>query len=91
MHVRLPGDLYLPSPLGRFRVPVVGRQAGGHSSPARHLVNFGSPAVPSPGAETGSAPSYEQPTSIWRLDRLPALQTLWEPEMGANVFSRPRT
>ena len=21
----------------------------------------------------------------------PALQTLWEPEMGANVFSRPQT
>jgi hypothetical protein len=56
-----------------------------------HLVNFGSPAVPSPGAETRSASSYEQHTLIWRLDRLPALQTLWEPEMGANLFRRPRT
>jgi hypothetical protein len=41
-------DLYLPSPLGRFRVPGVGRQAGGHSRRLGHLVNFGSPAVPSP-------------------------------------------
>ncbi len=48
---------------------LAGRRA---ATPRRlgHLVNFGSPAVPFPGAETGSAPSYEQPTSIWRLDRL---------------------
>ena len=54
-----------------------------------HLGNFGSPAVPSPGAETGSAPSYEQPTSIWRLDRLRRSRRCgsqkWEPTCSAAL------
>jgi hypothetical protein len=44
-----------------------------------------------PGAETGSASSYEQPLAILVAEWLPTLQTLREPEMGANVFSRPQT
>jgi hypothetical protein len=55
-HVRLPGDLYLPSPLGRFRVRGVGRQAGGHSPPARTSRELWFASCPLPGAETGSAP-----------------------------------
>jgi hypothetical protein len=55
MHVRLPGGHVPAQPTRPFPRPRRGRQVGGHFYPL---------PLPSPGAKTWSAPSYEQPASI---------------------------
>jgi hypothetical protein len=79
-------------PTGPFPGPGRGQQAAGQSPVGSDVSwTLGSPAVRSSGTTIGSAASYEQPASIWRIGRLSAFQVLWEPEMGANVFRRPQT
>ena len=91
MHVRLPRDMYLPSPLGRFRVPgVVARWAA--SPPARTSRELWFAGYPFPrskdliGTELRAAR-----VDLGVLSGSQPSPTLWEPEMGANVFSLPRT
>jgi hypothetical protein len=64
------------------------RQTRGHSPAYSDICEPGSPAVP--GAETDRHRATSSLDDLG-LEQHPALQTLREPEMGANVFSRPRT
>ena len=82
-------DPYPPSPLVRFRV--YGSEAARRVAtplptrtslnPVRHLCPEQSPI----GIERRAA------LDDLGLEQHPALRTLWEPEMGANVFSRRQT
>jgi hypothetical protein len=82
-------DPYPPIPLVRFRV--YGSKAARRVAtppPARTSVNPVRQPCPeqSPiGIELRAA------LDDLGLEQHPALQTLWEPEMGANVFSHPQT
>jgi hypothetical protein len=84
-----PRDQYPPSPFVRFRVygskaarsaatPPLARAS---VNPVRHLCPEQRPI----GIELRAA------LDDLGLEHHPALQTLREPEMGANVFSRPQT
>ena len=86
------GDLYRQSPLVCFRISGstdAGRAATAPS--ARTCCEPGSPTTGS-GAETGADIELQEALNdLGILNDSRVLQTLWEPEMGANVFSRPRT
>ena len=60
MHVRLPGDMYLPSPLGRFRVPGV-------------VARWAATSIPPPEQRPDRHRATSSPRRSWRLERLPAL------------------
>jgi hypothetical protein len=82
-------DPYPPSPLVHFRV---------YGSKAARRVATPPPTRTSVNPVRQLCPE-ESPIGIELraaldglvLEQHPALQTLWEPEMGANVFSRPQT
>ena len=82
-------DPYPPSPLVRFRV--YGSQAARRVAtppPTRTYVNPVRQLCP---GESPIGIELRAALDDLGLQQHPALQTLWEPEMGANVFSRPQT
>jgi hypothetical protein len=87
-HVRSPEGLYPQSPTVRFCVCGSGsRQTGTPPPLTRTSCEPCSPTVPGAdrvGIELRAALDDLGP------EQHPALQTLWEPQMGANVFSRPQ-
>jgi hypothetical protein len=83
-----PRDPYPQSPLARFRV--YGSAAARRATTPPPTRTSCEP-VRQPGPERRR--DRHRATSPQRsdLEQHAALRTLWEPEMGANVFSRPRT
>ena len=85
------GYLDLPSPLTR-RVPRPGRQPseGGHSpADSDILVLQLSPSLR--GANRADTELRAALDDLGAVSGSPALHTVWEPEMGANVLSRLST
>ena len=73
-----------PSLLPRFRVG--GARSRSLSLPLGDLRQLYPGAQTAPGIEL-----REVLDDLGRLARLPAAQTMWEPETGASVFGRPQT